>query len=545
MKKAGRGIRFLVFSLVLVTCVVLIMILSFATRTVFHNQALAMVVSNSRFLLSSLDWAVSPLLARGDTEDIQRLLENFGGEPYIKDLRLLDPHGNIISEIGSGMAADAADLRLDDIFVRRKLMLVKEGKSGYWAAIPVRGLDYSIERGSDVAAVLVLGLDTDAYFSSYRPFLVTSLAISILAILSMGAVLLLFIQRWFFAPLGAFKTAAQRLRSGDYGARVVIDSPAEFADFAESFNRMAQEIASKDSMLEERVSVRTAELQNALTRIEETKDILFQQEKMASIGRLAAGIAHEINNPTAYILSNLTSLSEHFAFLRGLVQAGNGLWRAVKMGRRETVAEAIDLFEQENKRDDANSVLGEVELMTADSRKGAARIRDIVKELRYFAHGDNSPPVPCNVVDIVKSALNIVGNKLKYHCLLEVNLGEMPHVMGVPGRIEQVFVNLFSNASDAIVGNGTIRVRGWTSGEHVIVTIEDTGSGISPEDQTRLFEPFFTTKDVGEGTGLGLSISLGIIQELGGRIDVESVQGQGSKFTVSLPAQPGEQGDAA
>ncbi|MEI8095831.1 MAG: ATP-binding protein [Spirochaetales bacterium] len=291
--------------------------------------------------------------------------------------------------------------------------------------------------------------------------------------------------------------------------------------------------------LEERVQERTAELSEALEVVQLTKGSLVQQEKMASLGRLAAGIAHEINNPTGYILSNVRTLSEYFRYMQSLVTAGGVAVKASRTDRGpadpKAVSAAVRGWDQALASDDLAFVLKDTGLILSDAEKGAVRIRDIVKGLSSFAHADSGAPAPCNLNDVLKEALKVVNNKLKYHCRVETTLEPVPNLLAQAGKLEQVFINLLTNAADAIPDTGVITVRSWSDQHSVWVSVTDNGQGISEENQKRIFEPFFTTKDVGKGTGLGLSISVGIIEDHGGTIQVASKLGTGTTFTIRLP----------
>jgi len=298
---------------------------------------------------------------------------------------------------------------------------------------------------------------------------------------------------------------------------------------------LEQRLQKLNESLEERVQERTAELSEALEVVQLTRGSLVQQEKMASLGRLAAGIAHEINNPTGYILSNMATLGEYFSYMSELSKAAVNLQHSLNADPQALI-EAARLFEEALSKDDLDYILGDATQLLSDSNKGAIRIRDIVQGLRSFAHGENSEPVMSDLNEIVQESLKIVNNKLKYHCTLDVQLGVLRPFMAQSGRLEQVVINLLTNAADAIPTRGTIIVKTWAEPSSVCLSVTDDGQGMPPELVKRVFEPFFTTKDVGKGTGLGLSISMGIIEDHRGTIDLNSAVGRGTTFTVKLPA---------
>ena len=270
--------------------------------------------------------------------------------------------------------------------------------------------------------------------------------------------------------------------------------------------------------------------------LEQTRDALVRQEKMASIGRLASGVAHEINNPIGYIQANLSALTEYVEDFRAVIGAGDVLAGALATGNAEDIAIAASALAETRRKKDIDFLMGDIGLLVADSRKGAIRIGEIVMGLRSFARDDGGSQVPCDINGILAASLRMLGAKLKYNCVVEEDLGILRRIEGNPGQLQQVFVNLLANAGDAIAGHGTIRLRSWMDGASVRISVSDDGAGMEEETIRRIFEPFFTTKDVGKGTGLGLSISLGIIERHRGSIGVESQPGSGTTFTVTLPA---------
>ena len=300
--------------------------------------------------------------------------------------------------------------------------------------------------------------------------------------------------------------------------------------------RLFRRAAEKDHLeFEPRVQERTAELSEALEVVQLTKGALVQQEKMASLGRLAAGIAHEINNPTGYILSNMATLGEYFDYLSKVSRAAVNLQSALEADPL-AITQAVRLLQEVRSQDDLDYILKDTTQLLSDSNKGATRIRDIVQGLRSFAHVENAEPVMSDLNEIVQESLKIVNNKLKYHCTLDVQLGALRPILAQSGRLEQVVINLLTNAADAIPTKGTIQVKTWAEPGSVCLSVTDDGQGMPPELVKRVFEPFFTTKDVGKGTGLGLSISMGIIEDHHGTINLSSAVGRGTTFTVKLPS---------
>lgn len=260
---------------------------------------------------------------------------------------------------------------------------------------------------------------------------------------------------------------------------------------------------------------------------------MLQGQKLQAIGQLSAGIAHEINTPVGYILSNLSTMREYVDDLVKLVRAGSE--GAARLRAGATPAEAFAELEEVRKRVDFDFIVEDFASAVRDSRQGAERIRDIVKSLRDFAHVDEGRVKPHDLVPILEEALKISWNELKYKAEVERDYQPLPPVPCSAQRMEQVFVNLLVNAGQAIQKKGTIRLSARVEDGFAVVRIRDTGSGMSPEVLKRIFEPFFTTKPVGAGTGLGLHVAYRIVSGLGGRIEATSEPGQGSEFAVRLP----------
>ncbi|NSL55161.1 ATP-binding protein [Uliginosibacterium aquaticum] len=283
-----------------------------------------------------------------------------------------------------------------------------------------------------------------------------------------------------------------------------------------------------------------SELHLAQDQLIQSQQQLVQNEKLASIGQLAAGVAHEINNPIGYVFSNFGSLQLYLDDLLGLLDAyvaaegmiGDEALRASLAALREK----IDLaYLKEDVLD-----------LMRESREGIERVRKIVQDLKDFSHVDAS--ADWQWVDLhrgLESTLNVVNNEIKYKADVIRDYGVLPQIQCLPSQLNQVFMNLLVNAAHAMPEGrrGSITVRSRAEDGQVRVEIEDNGSGMAPEVMQRIFDPFFTTKPVGKGTGLGLSLSFGIIRKHHGRIEVSSTPGVGTCFTLHLPVQ--QTGDAA
>ena len=285
--------------------------------------------------------------------------------------------------------------------------------------------------------------------------------------------------------------------------------------------------------MEEALHLKGEEQQLLITRLQEAHDQLLQSEKMASIGQLAAGIAHEINNPVGFVNSNMSTLQNYVGTLFGVLQRYETAIGANAPQLKPEVAEIRDQADLEFLQEDVTALVSE-------SMDGLKRVKDIVQALKDFSHVGENDWAIADLHHGLDSTLNIVANEIKYKATVDKQYGKIPPIRCLASQLNQVFMNLLVNASHAIDGKGVITIRTGMDKDMVWVAISDSGCGIPPENLNRIFEPFFTTKPVGSGTGLGLSLSYGIGNKHGGRIEVASTVGKGTTFTVRLPAVQNE-----
>lgn len=290
---------------------------------------------------------------------------------------------------------------------------------------------------------------------------------------------------------------------------------------------------------EEALHKEKAEQQVLIERLEEAHNQLLQSEKMASIGQLAAGVAHEINNPVGYINSNLGALQNYVATLLRLINA----YEKHEGELSPTTRDALNALKEEGElgylREDIADLL-------AESVDGLQRVKRIVQDLKDFSHVSETEMQWASIETGLESTLNVVWNELKYKAEVVKDYGSIPEIECIPSQLNQVFMNLLVNAAQSIAERGVITLRTYRAGDNVCVEITDTGAGIPPQILNRIFDPFFTTKPVGTGTGLGLSITHGIIRKHHGKVEVDSEPGRGTTFRITLPIrQPASSAAAA
>jgi signal transduction histidine kinase len=267
------------------------------------------------------------------------------------------------------------------------------------------------------------------------------------------------------------------------------------------------------------------------SRLEEAQNQLLQSEKMASIGQLAAGVAHEINNPIGFVSSNLGSL-------RGYVDPVFRLLALLKRLPPSALPEELNTeLERVDAAIDLDFVQEDLPQLLNESEEGLSRVKKIVQDLKDFSRVDHADWQDADLNAGLDSTLNVVMNEVKYKAEVRKSYGALPPVRCIAAQLNQVFMNLIVNAAHAIPERGTITLTTRTEGDWVCIEVADTGTGITEEVKRRIFEPFFTTKPVGKGTGLGLSLSFSIVQKHGGRIEVDSEPGVGTQFRVWIPVR--------
>lgn len=315
-----------------------------------------------------------------------------------------------------------------------------------------------------------------------------------------------------------------------------------------------QQLAQANRALEDRVAERTAELaqandhlraeqaalQTSLARLGQTQQQLLQSEKMAAVGQLAAGVAHEINNPVGFVNANLASLGTYTERLFQLVDAqAEALALAPPLAPNHPAATALA---QAEAAADLGYLRQDVPDLLRESLDGLQRVKRIVNDLRAFSHVSHDEWRPADLNQGLESTLNVVWNDIKFKADVVRELTPLPPVTCIAPQINQVFLNLLVNAGQAIEGHGRIRLASGTLERDgvpwVWFEVADTGKGMPEAVQRRVFEPFFTTKPVGTGTGLGLSVSWEIVQRHHGRLSVQSTEGVGTTFRCELPCQP-------
>jgi len=305
-------------------------------------------------------------------------------------------------------------------------------------------------------------------------------------------------------------------KNGNGEVELVCVTVADFTDTAMFQGRLNESIAQ--------LEIEKHGQQVLIEKLENAQNQLMQSEKLAAIGQLAAGVAHEINNPIGFVTSNFGTLKTYAGHLLAIIDAYEG--------------GTASSLEQARHDADLDFLREDLPILIKESQEGLGRVTKIVQDLKDYSRVNDAGRQLADLNAGMESTLNVVWNELKYKAEVVRDLSDIPPVDCIPAQINQVFTNLLINAAQAIPERGKISIRSWLDGDMVCVEVEDTGLGMAEEVRRRIFEPFFTTKPVGKGTGLGLSISYDIVvKKHGGRLEVTSELGKGSCFRICLPRE--------
>ncbi|MBU2879203.1 MULTISPECIES: sensor histidine kinase [Aliiglaciecola] len=302
-------------------------------------------------------------------------------------------------------------------------------------------------------------------------------------------------------------------------------------DFLPVLNTSKEHLVSgiRRRLTDIRILKRNVQLQDSLSKLEKARRQLIQSEKMASLGQLAAGVAHEINNPIAFIRSNLEVLQDYlndYKQLNTQMQASFEKNKTLDISRFEDICKKVDLDYIEEDSED----------LLQSNIEGLDRVKEIVDNLKGFSHSGDEALVETSLNDCIQSALKIAGNMFKYQHKIDNHMStDCPLILGNSGQLQQVFVNLFVNAAHAMEDGGLLTIDYTKINDAVVIRIKDTGSGMDEETVNQLFTPFFTTKPVGVGTGLGLSVSYAILEAHGAQVTVDSELNVGTTFNITFP----------
>jgi len=346
----------------------------------------------------------------------------------------------------------------------------------------------------------------------------------IIAILSTGLSIIL--GRWFFVrPLERLQVFATELSEGadphlEKTKRITIE---------------IQRLSDKITGMAKRIHLRELDLIKSNEALKHNQNTLVHAEKMAGLGQVTAGVAHEINNPIGFIMNNLTMLQEYHTFLKTLLSQLLSMKDKLSPEEQNKLKPELDAIANTLTQEDLDFVINDLDCITGESITGTERVKDITQGLKGYAYSGEQTALT-NINECIESTLKMVWNELKYNCTVEKHLAELPEIECMGGQINQVFMNLFINSAHAMNGsNGELCIESKQIEDYIQITVTDNGCGIKDELLKHIFDPFFTTKPVGEGTGLGMSICYDIIKKHGGDIFIQSKLGTGTSVTIQIP----------
>ena len=370
--------------------------------------------------------------------------------------------------------------------------------------------------------------------------LIFELIIAAISVVLPMTLVAMWLSRHFVMPIKRLTVAIRHIEhSNDLSIKVPVKGRDEVANLADAFNTMTtnlseafsrrekveKELENLNLSLERQVDERTSELRQALAQLKSAQSHLVQSEKMVSLGQLVAGIAHEINNPVGAIYANMPVLRDYVQDIENALNLATTCCNAIGETRLQDFFQEIDYeFIRSDLRELINS-----------QQQAAERIRNIVLALRNFSRLDQGEVKSVLLEEGIDCSLQMLHHQYKNRIDIQKDYRLNTPVECYAGELNQVFMNILANAIQAIPEQGVIRISTAQHGDQAVISIADTGIGMSDEVKAKIFDPFFTTKDVGEGTGLGLSISYGIIEKHHGKVEVESALKVGTCFTLTLP----------
>lgn len=361
-----------------------------------------------------------------------------------------------------------------------------------------------------------IGLNKDRQVKVFSGFNVT-LLFALIFLLGFLLLSYFYLSKQILMPIKSLIESTKDIEQGKQDVKVNPLMPMEIKHLVEQFNAMSGQISKNKTQLENKV----IEIQNANERLQKTHIQLVQSAKLAGLGELVAGIAHELNNPIGFIYNNVGHLEEYSNALINLVDELS-----------KTSSNSKSLIEEY----DFKYIANDFPKLIASCKEGATRVKEIVTGLRNFSRSDNAGREEFDLHQGIDSTIKLLSGEIKNRIKIHRQYNQISKINVHPGQINQVIMNLLTNAAQAIPTQGNIWIETGMKDGKVFFSVKDDGIGIKPENIDKIFDPFYTTKPVGEGTGLGLSVSYGIIQAHQGEIKVETAPGKGTKFIIFLPS---------
>ncbi len=366
--------------------------------------------------------------------------------------------------------------------------------------------------------------------TAYKEDLIVTIAIYLI----IGIILLMIVMSWFYIPLDLISKALFTQKDS-----LLAGLKNKKDEFGEISRLISKSILDKAQLIQEISERKEAQLKlkTSFDELREAQVKLVQSEKLASLGRMTAAIAHELNNPLSYVLSNVTTIDNYISAMSKVVELYHKQSAALREGNSEESAAQEAALDKLKEELDFGFILKDVPNLLSETREGVQRLKNIIQDLKVFSRSEKLDKTPADINACIESTLRVLWNEVKYKVDVVKEFSALPSILCYPQQLSQVFMNLIFNAVDAIGEHGTIAIKTYERDKNIFIEIADTGVGIPQENLSRLFEPFFTTKDPGKGTGLGLSIAREIIKKHAGEINVTSKLGQGTTFIIRIPTE--------
>lgn len=414
-------------------------------------------------------------------------------------------------------------------FTTSMFQLLAEGGFNSGTAFDYSGTYYVIGEKKDVT--MYIGFFSKSILSQNIEAFINNMSVIIVFAIILGLLFSSFLTNIITKPLLKLAIGSRSFASGDFSHRIEKFNYLEIDELVDAYNSMASTLQDLYVSLENKVTERTQQLNNAYKELQNTQAMMVHSEKMKSLGELVAGITHEINNPVNFIYGNLIHLTNYTNDLIMLID---------KYGEYE-----VELLEEHKKEIqkikndiDLAFLKEDISLLIQSCREGTERTKNIILDLKNFSRMEERVLSSIDVTKEIDTTLNILHSKYKNRIEIHKEYEEgLPLVESYGGQLNQVFMNILDNAFYAIEEKGDVYIRAKSLDNNVIIEIEDNGRGMDNETANKIFDPFFTTKPVGKGTGLGMSISYRVIKEHNGDIKLKTVQGEGSTFIITLPVR--------
>jgi len=513
-------------------------------------------------------------LIRSENESL--LIEEiaqFGSIPEVSLLALVDETGKVILSaqsllVGNSMQEALPEFDMEHLkLIQSSRLLVMDFDSSRNSLLGYQPITLAASPGQirpNSVGGLLIKYDLTPAKRITRQKLVITIFIELGFTLVVMVALIIMLRIWLSRPLEYLQDLVNRISLGDFETEIKIAGNGELAELGIAVDRMQKnlkkateerdnnekallediakrkqleiELARHKNTLEELVKERTRDLEETIKRLQETQSQLVQSEKLASLGILTAGIAHEMNNPINYINSSIISLEMLAVDLIEVIQ----LYETINPENIHTKLKDVKELKESV---DFSLTLDGIKVLSNNIKVGARKTADIIRSLRIFSRSDNDNLALADINENIDSTLILLHSQYKDRIEIIKKYDKLPLLKCFPGKLNQVFMNLLANAIQAIQGNGQIIIKTlyMPSGnfdfgkECIFISIQDNGFGIPLEIQNKIFEPFFTTKEIGKGTGLGLSISYGIIEQHKGKMEFTSEVGKGTEFKIYMP----------